>query len=150
MDGPRRHRLATAAFHEPGELWAALNDLVREGFISSDLCLVGTLSTIDRFVAAGQRSIMASKTTTLFGGLVAFQLPNSAGQVVASCARIFEWLLTAEARGRLRLLGEYKQQIAEGGAVLIVSSASVEQHDKASIVVLRYGAAPVSVHEFTQ
>ena len=150
MDAPRRHRLATAAFHEPSELWAALNDLVHEGFISSDLCLVGTSSTIDRFVAAGERSTIPSRTATLFGDLVAFQLPNNAGQVVASCAKFFEWLLTAEGRGRLHLLGAYKQQISEGGAVLIVSSASVGQHDKASNVLLRYSAAPISVHEFTQ
>ena len=147
---PRRYRLATAAFHEPSELWAALNDLVREGFTSSDLCLVGAPSTIERFVASGEPSIKAHETKRAFGDLVAFQLPNSVGQVVASCATIFEWLVTAEAGGRLSSLGAYKQQIAEGGAVLIVSSASTEQHDRASKALLRYSADPISVDEFTQ
>ena len=148
--GPRRHRLATAAFREPSQLRAALSDLIREGLTSSDLCLVGAPSTVERIVAAGEPSIRAHETKRAFGDLVAFQLPNSVGQVVSSCATIFEWLVAAEARGRLSLLGAYKQQIAEGGAVLIVSSASTEQHDRASKALLRYSAGPISVDEFTQ
>ena len=149
-DDPRRYRLATTAFREPSELRAALSNLIREGFSSSDLCLVGAPSTIERFVASGEPSVEAQETKRTFGDLVAFQLPNSAGQVVASCATIFEWLVTAEGRGRLSLLGAFKQQIAEGAAVLIVSSASTEQHDRASKALLRYSAGPISVDEFTQ
>ena len=149
-DGPRRYRFAIAAFYEPGDLWDALNDLLLHDFTNSGVCLLGTPSAVERFMASADRPAPEQEAMrTALRNAVKVELPNHAGPILVSCTPILEWLVAAEARGR-RLLSAYKRQIADGAAVLIVSSATVEQHDKGSNILLRHSVDPISVEEFTQ
>ncbi len=143
-----------AAFRDPEKLRGALDELVFEAFTRAQLWLVSSPSTLDAI--ASQPGHYRSELVALVSPV---RLVDDVGGITASPGDVFAALLTAAADADPdpamssvppRLLASFKPQIAEEALVLIVSSATPHQQDRASKILLQHSSNPITIHEFTR
>ena len=136
-----------AAFRDPEQLRGALDELVFEAFTRAQLWLVSSPSALDAITSQPDALYSAVHLVDDVGGLT--DLPGAGyGALMTTAAD--DDPDRAKFSVSQRLLANFKPQIAEGALVLIVSSATPNQQDRASKILLQHSSTAITIHEFTR